>query len=280
MGQELGFSLDRATREAIPSVRERLPLVAPERIRDELTRLLVTARPSVPLRWMRRQGLLGAVLPELMEGHRKRQRRGPRGVSVLEHALRTLDHLPPAPRLRWAGLLHDVGKPRCRRGLGESVAFLGHEALSADLAKEILGRLRFSGGAVRGIVHLIRHHDVPDRGTLSDAQLRRFLLQVGPQWIEELLALRRADRLASGIDPPPVDGLAALQRRVGRILTETQGLETLRPVLGGDAVKAVVGLEAGPTVGRLLAGLQELIVEDPSVNTRERLMAWLEAQRR
>jgi tRNA nucleotidyltransferase/poly(A) polymerase len=280
MAAELGFGLDAATRRAIPKTANALKTVAPERIREEMTRLLLAPCPSGPLRRMRANGLLEALLPELMEGHRLRQRRPAHGLSVLEHALHTVDRAPPTPRLRWAGLLHDVGKPRCRRPRKTAPSFPGHEEVSASLAADVLTRLRFSIRERREIVLLIRHHDLPDRAPPTDAELRRFLLLVGPERISDLLALRRADRLGCGLPDPCLAGLDDLECRIRGVLRETRGLRTLRPVLDGEDVKAILGVGTGPELGDILRRIQDRIIEEPFVNTRQRLTAWLRGLRR
>ena len=156
IASELGFHIRKDTLSAVPEVAKKLNRVANERIREELNRILLTEKPSQVFRNMRRTGVLSIVLPELMEGHRKRQRKDKHRYTVLEHAFHLIDRLPSDLTLRWAGLLHDIGKPRCRNFDGEKITFHGHEAVSAEMAEGILKRLCFSRNDERAIVRT--HH--------------------------------------------------------------------------------------------------------------------------
>ena len=110
---ELGFKIHSRTANAIAIEAERLRAIAPERIRDELLRILLTTKPSRSFHIMRSSGLLVQFLPELLEGYRRRQDSRHR-YTIYRHTLETMDRIKPEPVLRLAALLHDIAKPRVR----------------------------------------------------------------------------------------------------------------------------------------------------------------------
>jgi poly(A) polymerase/tRNA nucleotidyltransferase (CCA-adding enzyme) len=272
---ELDFRIHPKTRAAIPHVTGRLRDVSPERIREELNRLLLTGEPSGALRAMRRTGIMAVMLPELMEGHGKRQGRFSHRHTILEHAFRTVDHLPPRPVLRWAALLHDVAKPRVRQRVQGRLGFPEHAEAGARVTEAILERLRFSRREMREIVHLVARHEALSPLPLSEAAVRRLVLEMSPDSILDLVALRRADRVATGLNPPDIPGLDLLEARIRALLNEPNALKGLRPVLHGSDVMEILGIPPGPRVGEIMRALRDLVVQDPSLNQRERLRSWL-----
>jgi len=251
--------------------------VAPERIADELNKLLTkSARPSIGLELLRDVGALSQVMPELLEGWGVEQNEFHR-YTVYEHALRACDEAPRDLVLRLAALLHDVGKPKTKSG----PHFYRHEVVGEDMARDLLTRLRFSGDVVTQVTQLIRHHMFASDDGLSDAAVRRFINRVGPGSIEQLFALRRADITASGL---PERNPAELDRFAGRVRQELAGPSAFGIAdlaIDGAAVIALMrelGL-VGPDfrgdarVGAVLRDCLECVLEDPAKNTGEHLRA-------
>jgi tRNA nucleotidyltransferase (CCA-adding enzyme) len=251
--------------------------VAPERIADELNKLLTkSARPSVGLELLREVGALAQVMPELLEGWGVEQNEFHR-YTVYYHALRTCDEAPRDLVLRLAALLHDVGKPKTKSG----PHFYRHEVVGEDMARALLTRLRLSGDVVTQVTHLIRHHMFVSDDGLTDAAVRRFINRVGPGSIEQLFALRRADISASGL---PERNPAELDRFAGRVRQELAGPSAFGIAdlaIDGGAVIALMrelGL-VGPDfrgdarVGAVLRDCLECVLEDPAKNTPEHLGA-------
>ncbi len=272
---ELGFRIHPLTRRAIPVAAPALAHVARERIREELTRILLTEAPSKPLGFLRGTGILDEVIPELMEGHRRRHPASSHRCTILEHAFRTVDHLEAAPVLRWAGLLHDVAKPGCGKRAGRTFFFPDHEEKGARLAGAILRRLRFSQQEIRRITHLILHHGFDEaEANAGEAGLRGFVLRVGPESVLDLLQLRLADRMAVAGETGSAGTLEPLERKV-RSLLRGGVLPGLRPVLDGGDVMRIMGVPPGPQVGEILERLRDAVIREPEINTRERLTRWL-----
>ncbi|MDQ6768025.1 MAG: HD domain-containing protein [Candidatus Eremiobacteraeota bacterium] len=262
---------------AMKAAANLIPTVAPERVADELQKLLVkSARPSVGLELLRAVGALSAIMPELLEGWGVDQNEFHR-YTVYYHALRACDEAPADLILRLAALLHDVGKPRTKSG----PHFYRHELVGEEMAQKLLTRLRFSGDVVAQVTHLIRHHMFASEDALTDAAVRRFINRVGAQRVEALFALRRADITASGLaERNP----AELDRFAGRVHQELAGpsvFGTRDLAIDGSAIidlmrkLKLVGSDfrGDGRVGAALRHLLECVLEDPAKNTAEQLRA-------
>jgi poly(A) polymerase/tRNA nucleotidyltransferase (CCA-adding enzyme) len=273
----LGFRVEPGTLTAVAGCAGSIARVAAERVRNELSALLLAPEPSTGLRLMRQTGLMGQVLPELLEGHLKRQNRYHR-YTVLRHTLEAVDRTDPEPLLRWTALLHDVAKPRVRTREGGRWRFLGHAEASADLAAEIMERLRLEGGFVARVSRVIRHHMIGYRPDWSDGAVRRLIRRVGREEVLALIAFRKADILAHGLPGARGGLLEELEGRVRRILEEAPVLGPERLALDGRDIMEITGLPQGPEVGRILSGLVERVVDDPSLNNRTELKRIVEQE--
>jgi putative nucleotidyltransferase with HDIG domain len=195
---------------------------------------------------------------------------------VFTHSLFTVDHAPASrPAVRWAALLHDVGKPRTRALKGGEATFHDHEKVGAEMADDILRRLRFPNAERVAAVRLVRHHLFMYTEEWSTAAVRRFIRRVGEDLIPDLFALRVADSAASGRLAGEPAGLAELTRRVAAVLAAREVELPVRLAVGGADVMAALGVGPGPLVGKWLAVLAEAVIDDPRLNTREELLALL-----
>jgi len=263
----LSLRLDPATEAAIRRGALAAATVSGERVQDELLRILGGASPSAAFELMERLGLLAVLLPELAALRGIPQRK-PLPGDALDHSLRTADALPAADGvLRLAGLLHDVGKVTT---LAEG-HFLYHEVEGERLAGEVLERLRLPKADARRIGRLVRHHMFVYTSDWTDTAVRRFVRRVGTDLLPDLFALRAADDAASGIVDPEVGGWGELQRRA--LAATLDPLEPNQLAIGGDDLVAELGIAPGPAIGALLSGLLEAVLEDPSLNSRDRLLA-------
>ena len=268
-GLRFGFAIDDATeaalRDAVPSTAG----LSAERVREELVRLLADERivPSAAMRRWEEIGLLDVLLPELGRLRGVAQDK-PRGGDALDHVLWTADALPAAdPVLRLAGLLHDVGKAETESG-GH---FIGHEVVGAGQAEGVLRRLRFGGRDVARVGHLVRQHMFGYDASWTDGAVRRFIGRVGHAALHDLFALRAADNVASGEVEPEVGGLPELQARIAA--EEAAPIAQRQLAVTGHDLLGELGLTPGPLIGELLDRLLEAVIEDPSRNDREELLA-------
>lgn len=251
--------------------------VAPERVADELNKLLTkSARPSVGLEMLRAVGALSQIMPELLEGWGVEQNEFHRHT-VYYHALCCCDEAPRDLVLRLAALLHDIGKPRTKSG----PHFYRHEFVGEEMAQKLLTRLRFSGDVIERVTHLIRHHMFASDDSLTEAAVRRFINRVGADSVDQLLALRRADIIASGI---PERNPAELDRFAGRVHQELLGPSVFGLAdlaIDGSAVidlmkeLQIVGKDfrGDARVGAALRHCLEAVLDDPGKNTADQLRA-------
>jgi tRNA nucleotidyltransferase (CCA-adding enzyme) len=268
---QLGFEVEGATLAAIRPSIDRFRLVSSERVREELQKILLSSAPSRGLRLLEETGLLAEISPELASC-RGIEQRGMHVFDVLDHLYACVDAAPRELPLRLAALLHDVGKPEAKvERPGEEPSFHRHEEYSSRIAESIMKRLRFPNALVEEVCHLVRCHMFSYDESWSDAAVRRFLARVGPGNVESLFSLRVADGTA--IIGRPVDprGLDPLRARIEAVLAakEAFGLSDLA-VKGRDL--SSVGIPPGRAMGAILKELLEAVMDDPSLNDRERLL--------
>jgi poly(A) polymerase/tRNA nucleotidyltransferase (CCA-adding enzyme) len=263
------------------AIREAAPLVATvsaERVHDELTKLMSAPRPSIGFELMRTSGLLGFILPEIAEGWGVEQNEW-HAYDVYNHTLATLDAAPASDQVvRLAALLHDVAKPNTKDG----PHFYRHEILGEEMAREILGRLRFSNEEIDAVASLVRNHMYAADPGLSDGTLRRFVRRIGAQYLERQFALRAADVVGSGL-PKRSDANERFEERVRALLALRPPLAVTDLAISGDDVIAELvarGLlpkssRGGPLVGSLLREALEYVTDDPTRNERGVLLEFV-----
>ena len=212
------------------------------------------------------------VLPELASC-RGVEQKGMHRHDVLDHLLASCDAAPrDSLELRLAALFHDAGKPRVRTvGADGTYSFHNHEAESARITASVMERLRFPLKTQKAVCHLVAQHMFHYEPSWSDAAVRRFIVRVGEDQIPALFALRRADSEGiTGSRAEPLH-LAEFRDRIDGILESGHAfsLKDLK-VNGTDLLAA--GLKPGPLTGLVLEELLEAVLEDPALNTRERLL--------
>ncbi len=269
-----------------PGLREAMVAAAPlagsvsaERVQEELVKLLMASKPSIGLELLQETGVLVYLWPELLEGVGVEQNEW-HAYDVWRHSLATVDAIPPSDlSLRLAALLHDVGKPRTKEGSH----FYRHEILGAEMAQEMLERLRFPNESVKATKHLVRQHMYAADPELTDAALRRFIRRVGPSNIEHLFALRHADIQGSGL-PKRGGANEAFEARVRAELARKPAFSVRELAIDGDdVIAALVRRGAAPPefkgderVGAVLRWLFEQVTDEPGRNERSLLLQMLE----
>jgi tRNA nucleotidyltransferase (CCA-adding enzyme) len=280
----LGMDPDESTRRALaalgaPGSGYAGATVAAERVRDELDRMLSAEKPSRGFEVLREAGLLGLWLPELARCRGVPQNRF-HAYDVYFHSLYTCDAAPPGkPDVRWAALLHDIGKPDTRVERHGEGTFYNHQFVGAELADRLLERLRLPLARRAWIVHLVREHMFDYRPGWSDAALRRWLRRVGPEHVADLFDLRIADMLGNGLKQGFPGYLDEMRRRIGRLLRESSALKVTDLAVSGDDVMRELEVAPGPAVRETLEALLEEVLDDPSRNRREHLVARLRERR-
>jgi len=263
----LDFTIEPATLAAIETNAALAEHLSGERIAAELDRLLEAERPSVGLRLLEQTGLLASISPELAAQRGVAQNKVP-GEDLWDHTVRSVDAAPARdPLVRLAVLLHDIGKPATL----DDGPFRGHERVGSEMAAQLLSRLHYPKAVVDRVARLVRLHMYSYDPGASDAAIRRFIGRVGRELLPELWAVRAADNVGSG-RPPDAGHLAELRTRVDEQLAADVALEIRDLALNGDDLIAELALLPGPRIGRVLAGLLERVVEDPTLNDRPTLL--------
>src|SRR2546426_9160205 len=256
--------------DAIGRMRERLSIISAERIRDELDKLLVGAKPSAGLELLVQTGLAEEFLPEL-PALGLEQDPVQRHKDVLRHTYAVVERCDPDPVLRLAALLHDIGKPKTRSFTPDGVQFHHHEAVGARMADTRLRELRYPNAVIDEVKQLIemhlRFHGYGDGWT--DSAVRRYVRDAGPL-LDRLNQLTRAD--CTTRNERRANEFARLQdeleERIAR-LAEQENLDALRPPLDGRQVMERLGIAPGPMVGRALDFLMELRLERGPIDEDE-----------
>jgi len=265
------------TVDAMRSAAHLLSTVAPERVADELTKLLEKAsRPSLGIDLLRHVGGLSAVLPEVAEGWEVDQNQY-HAYSVYYHSLYCCDAAPRELVVRLAALFHDVGKPRTKAG----PHFYNHQFVGADMTRAALSRLRFPNDLVDRVCQLVSQHMYSAGDELTDAAVRRFIRRVGPGNVGELFALRHADVAATGLEPRAELENARFEARVRREMEGPHALSLADLAIRGEDVIAIMrdagivdaNFRGDRRVGEALQRCLDRVLDDPSHNEPTALRA-------
>ncbi len=264
------FELEEETLDSLQENADLITTISPERIQEELNKLLTKAKyPSAGFRLMQQVGLLEKILPELASAVGVTQPGGYHAYDVFEHSILTADSAPRDLVIRLAALLHDVSKPETKAPTESGATFYGHEKRGARVARRALQRLRYSNQIIEHVTLLIDKHMFTTG--VTDKGLRRLIRKMGEELVFPLLDLRRADVVAQGKGGNTED-VDELEERI-RLEIERQppfGLKDL--AMNGNDIMKTFNLPPSPLVGQVLNYLLELVLDDPEVNQKDKLM--------
>ncbi|NYG59387.1 poly(A) polymerase [Nocardioides daedukensis] len=275
---QLGFEVAPDVVAAMTAMADRIQIISAERVRDELVKLICAPYPRRGLALLVETGLAAHVLPELpalsleRDEHHRHKDVYEHSLTVLEQAIDQEDRLspdgPPAPDflVRFAALMHDVGKPRTRRfESGGVVTFHHHDVVGAKITKKRMKALRFSNDQIDAVTKLVelhlRFHGYGD-GEWTDSAVRRYVRDAGDQLVRLHILTRadcttrnqsKADRLRRAYDD--------LEERIER-LSEEEELASIRPDLDGTQIMEILQIPPGREVGQAYAWLLELRMEE------------------
>jgi poly(A) polymerase len=276
---QLDFAIHPDVIAAITDMRDAIKTVSAERIRDELSRLLLGVAPARALEEADSTGITDHFLPEL-SALKLEQDPVHRHKDVFHHTLAVLERTEPDLVLRLAALFHDVGKPRTRKiDEQEGVSFHHHEVVGAKMARERLRALRYPNDVVDAVTEIIRlHHRFHTyRLGWTDSAVRRYVRDAGPL-LGTLNDLVRADCTTRNRDKAQrlAERMDELEARIAELAAQEQ-LDKIRPELDGNEVMEHLGVGPGPVVGDALAYLLEIRLDEGEIGKDEafrRLNGW------
>jgi len=267
---QLNFSIEPKTERAMLKLAGSIKFVAAERIRDELIKILSSDKPAEGIDLLHRLKLLQYILPEVEEGVGVEQSHH-HTLPVYEHNLASLKHCPNQQwPVRLAALLHDVGKPKTRKIIDNAATFYNHEIVGARMVEKIMKRLKFSAEDSTRVVNLVRNHmfyyNVDE---VTAASVRRLIKKVGEENLSDLIDLRVADRLGSGVAKAMPYKLRHLQYMMDKVRHDPISVKMLK--LNGDDLMKLLKIEPGPKIGSILDCLLAEVIEDPALNEKKYL---------
>ena len=295
---KLGFSIEKDTYSEIfkKEIQEKVASISIERFRDEFEKIMASTKPSVGMKLLEETGLLSIFIPEfgVCRGCVQSDYRAFHKFDVMDHLLYACDGAPAAKlNVRLAALFHDIGKPAAKKIIRETVldgdkndgstkeietiTFYNHEAAGEKITRQLMIRLKFSNDMTDSVCHLVKEHMFHYENSWTDAAVRRFIMRVGPECLEDLYDLRLADMY--GMYNEPVDVrysasvalLLELKERVEKELEKKTALSLKSLAVNGrDLIN--IGIPAGKELGRILNELLDCVVEDPAMNDREKLL--------
>ena len=267
------FTIEENTVKAMKQQSIFLKDVSAERIRVELTKLLLCAKPEYLETIGRTTGIVAIVLPELEEMFATEQNHPHHCYNVGKHCMEATVNVKNTQVLRWAALLHDIGKPKTYTVDEQGTShFYKHAAVGAPMAADVLKRLKFDNDTVKRVRELIYWHDYNWGQKVSIRQVRRAMCKIGPEYMEDLLALQKADVLAqsSYMQQEKLALLEEIVKYCQQIVEEKQCVTMKTLAINGNDLMQM-GMKPGKALGEVLHRLLDLVVEEPDRNTKEQL---------
>ena len=274
-GAQLCFEIEEKTRSAIAALAGTLEKISAERIRDELCKLLCSRRPR-DLVNLYELGLTKIFLPEFDILMETEQNNPHHMYTVGMHTVEAVCLAPEDLTLRLTMLLHDIGKPRAKTTDEKGVDhFKRHQEIGADMAEDIMKRLRFDNDTIKRVRNFVRYHD--ERPGTTEKAIRRAIVRIGPEAFPDFFIVQRADLGAQSMymREEKERALEEFEKTYYRILDEENCIRKSDLALGGrDLIE--MGIKPGPGMGEIIDRLFEKVVDDPALNEKETLMKMAE----
>jgi len=268
---QLGFEIEKETKEGICTLADTLKNISAERIQVELVKLLVSPNPHM-ICVAYELGITKVILPEFDKMMETTQETPHHCYTVGEHTVKSLQNIEATKVLRLTMLFHDMGKPE-KKTIDENgrAHFKKHDILSAQMTKDILKRLKFDNDTLYKVTKLVQYHDY--RMPAEDKNVRRAMNQIGEELFEDYLAVREADTLAQSdyLREEKMQNLKDIRRCYEEIL-ERKECVSLKDLAISGADLLADGMERGKEIGNVLNQLLETVLDYPEYNTREKLM--------
>lgn len=268
----LGFGIEEETSKAIIDSSFLLQKISIERVRDEFIKMIMADNAHEGIELLRTHKLLQYILPELEEGYGVTQNKHHK-YTVWEHNVLALKYTADQKwdyQVRISSLLHDVAKPRVKEGEGYNSTFYNHETVGGKMTREILSRLKFSRREIERMSKLVRYHlfyyNVDE---VHESSVRRLVTNVGKENMEDLLKVRMADRIGSGVPKAEPYKLRHLKYLIERVSKDPISVSMLK--VRGDGIMKILDIRPGQKVGQINDILLSEVIEEPKKNTKKYL---------
>lgn len=267
---QLNFEIEPKTERAINKLATAIRFVSNERIKDELIKILQSNDPYRGVMLLHNTRLLQYIIPELERGVGIDQNRH-HTYKVFDHNVLSLKNCPNKDwRVRFAALLHDIAKPQTKKLINGEYTFYNHELVGARMAEKIMQRLKFSNEDIEKVVNLVKHHmfyyNVDE---VTAASVRRLIVRVGRENLQDLIDLRVADRLGSGVPKAKPYKLRHLEYMMEKVQNDPVSVKMLK--INGTDLMEILKIQPGPKIGAILDVLLSEVIEDPKLNTKKYL---------
>lgn len=263
------WQIEQKTEKAIEKNAKLLSFISKERIRDEFVKIIMSPNCARGIEILRRLGLLKYIVPELEEGFGIWQNKH-HIYQIYQHNLLSLNYACRkkfSKEVRIAALLHDIAKPRTKQGEGLNSTFYNHDIIGAKMTQQILSRLKFPRKEIEKIKTLVKYHlFYYNVGEVGDSSVRRLLRKVGKENIDELLQLRMADRIGSGVPKALPYKLRYLKYKFERLSQDPISTKMLK--INGNDIMKILNLKPGPKIGKILTCLLSQILNNPKKNKK------------
>lgn len=279
---KLGFSIEKCTYSELfdSEIRKKIGSISIERFRDEFDKILASAKPSIGLKLLEETGMTSIFIPELLAGRGcvQSDQRGFHDFDVLDHLYYACDGAPvEKPNVRLASLFHDIGKPAAKKIIDGNITFYNHERIGSKLTQQILTRLKYPNAVIDDVCHLINEHMFNYESNWTVPAVRRFIIRVGQDHLEDLFDLRLADMYGMHNQPieykysAAINLLVELKDRIAVELEKNNALSLKDLAINGNDLIAA-GFEKGKKLGLILNHLLDCVIEDPEMNTKDKLL--------
>ncbi|MFH1583075.1 MAG: HD domain-containing protein, partial [Candidatus Falkowbacteria bacterium] len=267
---QLNFSIEGKTERAIMKMAGGIKFISGERLRDELIKIFESDRAYDGLMMLHEFKLLQYIIPELERGVGVNQNKH-HTYTVFNHSVLSLKYTPGKKwQVKLASLLHDIAKPQTKRITKGDATFYNHDMVGAKVAAKILERLKFSKADMEKITTLIRNHMFYyNVGEVTESSVRRLIRKVGEENLADLIDLRVADRLGSGVPKAKPYKLRHLEYMMEKVRHDAVSVKMLK--INGDDLMKLLKIEPGPKIGAILDVLLSEVIEDQSLNNKEYL---------
>lgn len=267
---QLNFTIEKETFESIRCNSILLEKISVERIQVEFNKILLSKKPSIGIRKLIETKLINVFLPEILNTIGFEQKNPYHDKDVFNHIMEVLDNIEPKLHLRLAALLHDIEKPKCftvsEDGRGH---FYGHHVESANTARCILNRLKYSNEIVDDVCILIRYHYLKEID-MKDKGVKRFINNVGIDRLDDMFKLNIAD-ISGKANPNSIEKVEVLREKCKNIISSKEPLTKKDLMINGhDLIN--IGITDGKKIGYILENLLNYVLDYPDKNNKECLI--------